>query len=420
MRGRRPVAVDTPGARRRASLSEAFVSFRMADFRYLALSSLAVGYGQWAQQIGLFWLVLQFTDSPAQLGFLAAFRGGIGIVVSPVGGILADRYPRRAIMIWSTFAGAAVAGVLATMVITELAQVWHLYVFALLGGILQSVSAPTRQAFVYDVSTDETLANAIAMNSIVQSVSRVSGPPLAGALIGFLGVASPFVFITVIHLVATAMTLLISHRTRQVRIGSGEGALVQILEGFRYCWRDRRILGLIVVSAIPSVLIIPYIPFMAVISEEVLGRGAAGFGLLASMLGWGSILGLLVFAFIGDIRRKGRVMLGCEIVYASLVIGFAWSETFYLSLTFLAVAGIFHSIGRVLGNTLIQLAAPNEMRGRVMAVWQMSHGLQPLGSLPMGLAVARFGPQLGIGMFMVAACVSFIVFTLTWSSVRRM
>lgn len=113
-------------------------------------------------------------------------------------------------------------------------------------------------------------------------------------------------------------------------------------------------------------------------------------------------------------------MLGCETMYALLVIGFAWSEVFYLSLAFLAAACIFHSVGRVLGNTLIQLAAPNEMRGRVMSVWQMSHGLQPLGSLPMGLAVARFGPQLGLGMFMVAAFVSFIVFTLTWPSVRRM
>jgi len=282
-----------------------FVSFRVADFRYLALSTLAVGYGQWAQQIGLFWLVLQFTDSPAQLGFLAAFRGGVGIVVSPLGGILADRHSRRAIMIWSTLAGAVVAGFIVVMVIADLVEVWHLYVFALFGGILQSINMPTRQAFVYDVSTDETLSNAIAMNSIVQNVSRVSGPPLAGALIGFFGVAAPFVFIAVMHLVAVAVTLMISQRTRQVRIGSGGGMLLQMLEGFRYCWRDRRIMGLIVVTAIPSVLIVPYIPFMAVISEQVLGRGPEGFGLLASMLGWGSILGLFLLAFMGDIRRKG-------------------------------------------------------------------------------------------------------------------
>lgn len=397
-----------------------FVSFRVADFRYLALSTLAVGYGQWAQQIGLFWLVFQFTDSPAQLGFLAAFRGGVGIVVSPLGGVLADRQSRRSIMIWSTLAGAVLAGFIVVMVIADLVQVWHLYVFAFFGGILQSINMPTRQAFVYDVSTDETLSNAIAMNSIVQNVSRVSGPPLAGALIGFFGVAAPFIFIAVMHLVAVAVTLMISQQTRQVRIGSGGGMLLQMLEGFRYCWRDRRIMGLIVVTAIPSVLIVPYIPFMAVISEQVLGRGPEGFGLLASMLGWGSILGLFLLAFLGDIRRKGLVMLGCETMYALLVIGFAWSEVFYLSLAFLAAAGIFHSVGRVLGNTLIQLAAPNEMRGRVMSVWQMSHGLQPLGSLPMGLAVARFGPQLGLGMFMVAAFVSFIVFTLTWPSVRRM
>ena len=413
-------APPVPPRKGKASLSEMFVSFRLADFRYLALSTVAVGFGQWAQQIGLFVLIFQLTDSPTQLGVIAAFRGGIGVVVAPFGGVLADRYPRRIIIVWATIFGAVIAGVLATMVVLELVQVWHVYVFALSGGILQSINQPARQAFVYDVSTDETLPNAVAMNSVVQNLSRVAGPPLAGAMIGFLGIASPFIFIVVAQLIATVLTLAISRKTRQVRVRGGSSAFRQIGEGFRYTWKDHRILGLVVVSAIPSLLVYPYIPFLLVIAEDVLGQGATGFGLLASMLGWGSIVGLMLLAAFGPRLTTGKVMLFCFTVYAALLIAFAWSTVFVLSLGILAIAGIFHSIGMALNNTLIQLAVQNELRGRVMAVWQMSHGLQPLGSLPMGLLVATAGPQIGIGSFMIAATVIFMLFAATWGSVRRM
>ncbi|MEZ4502434.1 MAG: MFS transporter [Dehalococcoidia bacterium] len=409
-----------PPGRRKASLADVFVSFRERDFRYLALSTLAVGFGQWAQQIGLFWLVLELTGSSAQLGFIAAFRGGVGTLIAPIGGVLADRYSRRLIMVWSTIAGALLAGVLAALVVTDLIHVWHAYAFALAGGILQSINQPTRQAFVYDVSTDETLPNAIAMNSVVQNVSRVTGPPLTGAMIGFLGVASPFIFIVVVQVIASVMTLLISHNTRQVKLRGGANPFRQIGEGFKYTWQDKRILGLVIVSAIPALLVYPYIPFLAVISEEVLGRGAQGFGFLASMLGWGSIVGLMLLATMGPRLTSGRVMLFCFTIYSAMLIGFSWSTVYPLSLGILAVAGIFHSIGMALTNTLIQMAVRNELRGRVMAVWQMTNGLQPLGSAPMGLLVAAAGPSIGIGSFMIAATVLFVLFTATWGSVRRM
>jgi MFS family permease len=408
-----------PPKRGKPTLGEAFIAFRLRDFRYLTLSTLAVGYGQWAQQIGLFLLVYEVTGSAAQLGLLAAFRGGIGVVVAPIGGILADRYPRRMIIVWSTAFGAILAAVLATLILTDLIVVWQMYAVALLGGVLQSVNQPARQAFVYDVTTDETLPNAVAMNSIAQNVARISGPVLAGAMVGFLGIASPFIFIVVVQSIAMALTLMISRSTRQQPITRGQSALRQTIEGFKYSWDDKPILGLILVSAIPSLLVYPYIPFMAVVSDE-LGQGEFGFGLLTSMMGWGSIVGLTLLASMGDRPDKGRLMLGGFLVYTSLLIVFAFSRVFVLSLAILAIAGIFHSVAMALNNTLIQLAVKNEMRGRVMAVWQMSHGLQPLGSLPMGLLVGAYGAQIGIGAFMITATIIFALFTIFWASVRRM
>ncbi len=414
------VSDGAPPRRRTSSLAAPFEAFRLRDFRYLTLSTVAVGFGQWAQQIGIFWLIWQITGSPIQLGALGAVRGLVGTAIAPIGGLLAEKYPRRDVMIWSTFAGAVQAAGLAALVVTDTVVVWHVYVFALIAGTTMSINQPTRQALVYDVTTDELLPNAVAMNSAAQNVARVAGPPLAGAMIGFFGVGSAFIFIVVVRALAMVLTLQISRTTRQVRLKGGRGALGSMAEGFRYSWQDKRILGLIVIGAIPSLLVYPYIPFMAVVAEDVLGRGAQGFGLLTSMLGWGSILGLLILAYGGRRLARGWVMIACFITYTVLLIAFAASTVFVLSLAILAVAGIFHAIAMALNNTLLQLAVRNELRGRVMSVWQMSHGLQPLGSLPMGLLIASQGAQIGIGSFMVVATIVFLVVGALWGSVRRM
>jgi MFS family permease len=401
-------------------LRETFVSFEQRDFRYLSLSTLAIGFGQWAQQIGLAWLVLAMTDSAAQLGTISAFRGGVAIITAPIGGQLADRYPRRMILVWSTAASMVQAVILAALIITGLIEVWHVYLLALFGGAIQSITQPARQAFVYDVSTDETLPNAIAMNSIVQNVARISGPPLAGAMIGFFGTGAPFVMLAATQVVAMWLTLLISkNNARQARVNRGS-AWQEIVDGFKFTWHDRPILGLVLVATIPSLLVYPYLPFLSLVSRDVLGRGAQGYGMLASMAGWGSILGLLALAFLQRVPRKGLVMMVSFMLYTALVFAFAQSTTYFLSLLFLALAGIFTSLANALNNTLLQTHVRNELRGRVMSVWQLGAGLQPLGALPMGLLVARYGVQVGMGSFMVVALIAFALFTFGWTSVRRM
>jgi MFS family permease len=174
-----------------------FISFANRDFRYLGLSTLALGFGQWAQQIGLAWLAFDLTGSAVQLGAISAFRAGVGTVTAPLGGFLADRYPRRRVIIWSTAASVIQAGLLAGLILAGMIQMWHVYALALAGGLIQSFTQPARQAFVYDISTDETLVNAIAMNSMVQNMARIAAPPLTGAMIGFWGTAHRSLFLPV-------------------------------------------------------------------------------------------------------------------------------------------------------------------------------------------------------------------------------
>src|SRR5690606_26683099 len=258
------------------------------------------------------------------------------------------------------------------------------------------------------------------LNSMVQNVARVTGPAGFGIMMAAWGIASALIALVVLQMLAIVATLQISRVTRQARVVSGTRAITMMREGFAYCWQDRRILGLVVAGAIPSLLVYPYMPFLKVVSEEVLDKGNAGYGMLSSMMGWGALVGLLALATIGNARHQGRLMIGGYFVYAVMLAVFAWSSNYLLSLSILAVAGIFHSVATTLNHTLLLQLGPAEMRGRVMAVNQMAHGLQPVGSFPMAFAVSSLGVQTGIGSFMVAAAIAFAVFGLVWTSVRRL
>lgn len=417
-------AVETPGesaiGRPRRRLPQALISFEHADFRYLGLSTLSLGFGQWAQQIGLSWLALELTGSAQQVTGVYALQSGISIVSAPIGGYFADRYSRRSVIVWSTAAAGVQASVLAGLAIAGVIVMWQVYVLALLGGLIQSITQPARQAFVYDISTDETLVNATAMNSIVQNVARIAGPPLAGAMIGVWGVGAPFAFIAFTKVLAVVLTLRISNRTRQIRVRGGASAAQQVIEGFTVTLRDRRILGLMIVHTIPTLLVIPYLPLISVVSRDVLGTGALGYAWLSGMAGWGAILGLGVLAILGDPKRKGWLMLIGFLVYIGGVLVFAFSHNFVLSMAALGIGGVFSSVAFALNNTLLQVATPNEARGRVMAVWQVTSGLQAVGAPIMGYLVASHGPAFGIGSLVAIALVTFLLFTAAWGSVRRM
>ncbi|MDA0270690.1 MAG: MFS transporter [Chloroflexi bacterium] len=415
-----PPPPGAPSIRKKPSIADIFVSLKMRDFRYLTLSTLAAGFAQWAKQLALFALAYDMTGSAMQLATVAAFRGIVGTVVAPFGGYLSDRYPRRAVIVLSTALDVALAAILAALVIADVAEMWHVYAIALGGGLAQSINQPARQAFVYDVTTDETLQNAIAVNSMVQNISRVLGPSGVGVMMAVWGVASALVALVGLQLVAIIATLQISRVTRQVQAERGSAASKMMGEGFRYCWEDKRILGLVLVGTIPSLLVYPYIPFLKIISEEVLNQGNAGFGMLSSMMGWGSLIGLFALAYLGRVEGRGRLMLGCYLIYGVLLVGFSASSTYVLSLSILAIGGIFHSVAMALNNTLLLQSSRAEMRGRVMAVNQMTHGIQPLGSFLMGVAITGVGVQMGIGLFIASATVLFALFALAWGSVRRM
>jgi MFS family permease len=399
-----------------SKLRRTFTSFESRDFRFLTLSSIAVGFGQWGQQIALSWLVFVLTGSAAQLGGVAFVGGMLSLLLTPIGGILADRYSRRAIIVTATLFGALQSIAIAALVISGTVQVWHVYVFAVVSSLTMALNNPARQAYVFDISTEETLGNAVAMNSLAQNVSRIAGPPLAGVLAAF-SISAPFLFVAVMRVVATGATAMMGPGSGRP-MPTGRKPLADIADGFRYLARENRLLGLMVLNFLTALLVYPYVSFMPIFASRVLHAGSTGYGILVATIGLGSTVGLFLLAYIGEVRRRGLFMLVGFTGYMGLVTVFTQSHVFALSVGALTTAGVFFGFATALNTTIFLLLVREDMRGRGMAAWQMAGGVSPLGALPMGLAITHFGPQIGVGAFTGTCFVTFVLITLFWRRLR--
>ena len=393
-------------------------ALRIRDFRFLFIGTLTSGFGQWAQMIGLNWLAWEISGhSATQLALVASAGGAARLLAGPAIGVILDRYHRRNVLVWTTVISAMKGVLLGVLVVSDLVSMPMIYVFAVLEGAVSTANQNTRQAFVYDVTTERTLSNAVALNSIAQNMARIAGPPLTGMMIGLLGTASPFLFIGVTMTISTIFTLPISRNTRQ-SAPDRENPFRSMWLAVSYISKDRAMLGLILTSIVPALTVYPYVQLLPVFADEVLGMGATGYGLLAAAIGWGSFSGLVALSFYGEVRRKGRVLLLFYVGYVAALVLFTQSNLLVFALVFLVIAGLFHGVAITLSQTLVQLLARNDMRGRATSVFAMGFGLMPLGALPMGLAIDAFGAQRAVGGFMMVSLVFFIFQTFFWKSLR--
>ena len=403
----------------RAGRGDRLAALRLRDFRYLFAGTVSSGFGQWATMIGLGWLAFVLSgESAAQLAWVVAVGGAMRLISAPWIGVVLDRHHRRTVTIWSTLASAALGLSLGALVLTGAVAFWQLYVFSALEGVVSSTNQNVRQAFVHDVTTPDTLANAVALSAIAQNLARIVGPPLTGAMIGLLGTASPFLFIAVTMTLATACTLLIGTTTRQAELDT-EPPLRSMWTGVRYVASDRPMLGLLLSSAVPGIFLYPYIPLLPVFAEDVLGAGSTGYGVLAASVGWGSLLGLIALSALGDLRRKGVVAIWGLVLYATALLAFTQSTWFALSSALLVVAGVFHGVAFTVAQILVQELARNEMRGRATSLFQMGFSLMPIGAIPMGLAIEAWGAAIGVGSFILVAWAWFLVMGVFWRSLLR-
>ncbi|HZQ37954.1 MAG TPA: MFS transporter [Dehalococcoidia bacterium] len=406
-------ASATRGASERASAPTAprrigtFASLANRDFRYLLAGTMGMQVGSWSQTIGQGWLVHEMTHSAVQLGLISFIRGIAMLGASPFGGLVSDLFDRRRVVIWGTLLAALNGLALAVLVATGTVQVWHLYVMAAIDGVLNALNQPARQALVYDVVGKEELTNAVALSSVGSNIMRVIGPSLAGALIGTAGVASCFIFQGVCYVLSAVVSLLIRPVKQQsARLASLRDSL---LGGFAYAHHNREIVLLLLVALVPSLLVYPYVGFVPVFASDVLHVGAFQYGVLMTAVGVGSIPGAFVAANMTHIRHKGLILIVTSAGYMGMVMAFALSPLFLAAFACLAIAGFANAIQNTLNSTLVQFSVSDEYRGRVSALYFMTGGLTPFGSLAMGGLIAAVGAPPAVAAFAALATAAVLV-----------
>jgi MFS family permease len=400
------------GARTFASLG------KYPDFRVLWVGNVGTMLGQWVQFAAQGFLVYKLSGSGLQVGVVGFIAGVASIATAPFAGLVTDRFSRRSVLMMITVLSAAIAALLALLLFTDLIEMWMLYPIAALEGVTAAIGQPARQVMVYDVVEQDDLANAVAINSLGSNTMRIIGPSLAGGLIGAFGLEAAFA----VQAAAYALSVVLTSRIRtrgEPTAGATTSVLRSMADGIAYARSNRDVWLLVVMAGLPSLLVYPYVQYIPVFADEVLHTGPAGFGLLASAVGYGSIVGAILAANLTNLKKRGPILVWTTFAYMSLVTAFALSNVYALSFSLLVVAGIANSTYLMLNQVMIQLVVDDEYRGRVLSLYVMVSGLTPFSALLMGALIDAFGAQVTVACFTGLASAIVLAIGLTSRRLRE-
>jgi MFS family permease len=391
-------------------VSTRFGALRHRNFQLFIAGQLVSLIGTWMQSTAQLWLVYKLTNSAALLGVFG-FANQIPILVlASVGGYVGDRYNRHLGVIWTQAVSMILAFTLAALTFTHLLQVWHLILIAFLVGIVNAFDVPIRQAFLVQMVGKEDLPNAIALNSSMFNSARVIGPPIAGFVIAYVHEGWCF-FLNGLSFMAVIVALLAMRIAKFERKPVEGSPMRNFLEGFRYAMRDMPTRSALLLLSVLSLFGLQYSVFLPVFARDVLHHGALGFSVLLSTAGVGAALGALQFASRTNFTGMARWIAMMSVICSVCLIVFSESHVFWLSAAVLFVVGFAATSLMAATNTTVQNRVPDELRGRVMAVYAtMFMGVQPIGSLIAGGVAKHIGAPRTLLVFGVIVLMASLVF----------
>lgn len=375
-----------------------FSALRFRNYRLFWLGQLVSVTGTFMQGTAQQWLVLTLShNNPMPLGIVGALQ--FGPLLVPFGGAIADRWPRRRVLMGTQAAAGMLALVLWALTLFNVAQLWEVYVLALLLGIVNAVDMPTRQAFVSEMVPNDYLLNAISLNSAQFNASRIVGPGLAGVMIAIFGM--PLLFLlNAISYIAVIAGLVLMRPAELVPVPErviqhGMARIRALGDGARFVLSKRTVLITFMIIAVVGTMGFNFNVLLPVEATNVLHAGSAIFGLLTSALGAGALIGALLLARRGG-KPTNRMLVSTAGAFGLLEMAIAFSRSVPLTLLLIAFTGFTTSIFSASANTRVQIASPVEMRGRVMAVYTMVFmGTTPIGNLIVSSVATAGGVPLG-------------------------
>jgi MFS family permease len=376
-----------------------FRALKHRNFQLFTAGQLVSLIGTWMQTTAQLWLVYRLTGSAALLGVFGFANQIPMLVLASVGGYVGDRYSRHRGVIATQTISMLLAFLLAGLTLTHLIDKWLLIGIAFLVGIVNAFDVPIRQSFFVHMVGKEDLPNAIALNSSIFNGARVVGPAIAGFAISWIGEGWCF-FLNGLSFLAVIFALMAMKIEPQERKDSGESPLQNLLQGFRFAMNDRPMRSTLLLMSMLSIFGLQYSVFMPIFAEDVLHSGARGLGFLMSAAGVGAVLGALQFAARTAYRGLAKWIAAMSVICSVCLLIFSQSKVFWLSIVVLFIVGFAATSQMAATNTTVQNRSPEQLRGRLMAVYAtMFMGVQPIGALLAGGLAKRFGAPMTLAIF---------------------
>jgi MFS family permease len=398
-------------------LRHVFRALRHRNYQLFFSGQLISLIGTWMQTVAESWLVYRLTGSAALLG-VTAFCSQIPVfLLAPIGGIVADRYPKRLVMVTTQSISMVLPLILSTLTFTGLVRVWHVFVLASCLGIVNAFDVPARQALVVELVGREDLQNGIALNSSIFNGARVIGPGVAGVLVAAVGEAWCFLLNGISYLAVIAGLLLM--RVDETYHERATSPFRSVLDGWSFVARTAPVRALLLQIGILSLTGMPFVVLMPIFADEILHGGARGLGLLMSASGVGALGAALTLAGRRSVRGLSMWVARAAAGFGIALALFSLSRQFWLSVVLLVPVGYSMMVALASSNTLIQSMVPNTLRGRVMSVYSMMlMGMAPFGGLSAGYAAERIGAPATVAIGGAICLITATVFRLRLPKMR--
>ena len=376
-----------------------FSALAVANFRWLWVGSLGSSFAMNMQIIARGWLVYELTSSALDLAWVTLSFMLPSVFFSLYGGVLADRLPKRRVIAWAQALNCVATLVMATIIFSGNVKFWDFIWFGFFNGTVLALSMPARQAFVPEIIPERLIFTAMALNTTGWNLSRIIGPAFAGLLIAWLaggdktstyGVGIVYVVIASLYLFSALTVLKVDRPGKTQRNRDGD-SWSDMREGLRYVLEHPPVFALIVLSILPFLFGMPLNTLLPAFNQDVLQGHADDLGYLISAMGGGAIIGSLLMATMGDMRNKGFWLIVSCLGWGLVTAAFGAFDAQGAALVLIAVIGLLSSWNMSLNRGMLQIQVEDHMRGRIMSIDMMSHGLMPLGVFPISLIAEYYG-----------------------------
>ena len=393
-------------------MGRGFGALRHTNFRLYWSGQVVSLIGTWMQSISQPWLVLELGGSAFQVGTVIALQFAPALFLAPIGGVLADRFDKRGLLLVTQAFAMLQAATLFGLTFSGAVEIWHIQLLALILGVTSAFDMPVRQSFVAEVVPREDLLQAIALNSASFNLARVVGPAIAGVALAVFGSAFNFGVNTLTYTAVLGCLLLIDGTTlHRVPVPLVRPSIrFSLAEGVRYAVGNPNVLWLLVLLGGMSVFAMNFQVLLPLFARFTLGLDAYGFGALFAVMGIGSLGGSLVLAFMGERRPRLRLILGGGVAFLAAEVVLGLVRVPAIAYPVVALVGLFSMLMVNTINASVQRSVPDALRGRVMALYvTVFAGSGPLGGLFAGGVAQLLGPPAGFILGAVFASIFLVL-----------